>query len=186
MFYVYHLTDPRDGRPFYVGKGNGERIAAHEAETRNGRHSAKCARIREIWALGLEVGRLKVSEHDCENDALQAEFDEIASIGLGALTNVLPGGRLGQQVYLARLARAQGRKATKEALLWDRNFVDLAPKLANFLKHKKLGHDYGAWAGDRWIDFSDALFGVFKDMVKRVGIERAKVIMAPHGVELMA
>lgn len=184
MFYVYHLTDPRDGQPFYVGKGKGERIAAHETEARNGRHSAKCDRIREIWAHGLDVGRCKVSQHDCENAALQAEFDQIAAIGLDALTNVLPGGKLGQQVYLERLARAQARKAAKDVAFWDRSFVDLAPKFANFLKHKSMGNDYGAWIGDRWIDFSDALFGSFKDMVDAVGQVRAKEIMAPHGVAL--
>lgn len=186
MFYVYHLIDPRDGHPFYVGKGKGSRINHHEAEARKGLHGAKCERIRQIWESGLEVRRTKVSEHECENEALQAEFDEIAEIGLEALTNVLPGGKLGQEVYLERLAQAKERKAAKDALFWDRSFVGLAAKFANLLKHRSLGHDYGAWANGRWIDFSDALLKVFSDMVETVGTERAREIMAPHGVRLAA
>ncbi|MGI8663864.1 MAG: LEM-3-like GIY-YIG domain-containing protein [Acidimicrobiales bacterium] len=55
--YVYILVDPRDSRPFYVGKGRGVRMAAHgveamEAEERTDR--AKLARIRDIRAAGRE------------------------------------------------------------------------------------------------------------------------------------
>ena len=31
-FYVYELIDPRDGKVFYIGKGQGRRIYGHEAE----------------------------------------------------------------------------------------------------------------------------------------------------------
>lgn len=186
MYYVYQMIDPRDGLPFYVGKGKGSRINQHEAEARKGQHNAKCDRIRSIWSEGLQVRKAKVSEHECENEALQAEFEAIARIGLGALTNVLPGGKLGQTVYLQRLAQAQARNAAKEALFWDRSFVGLSSKFANLLKHRSLGHDYGAWANGRWIDFSEALTKLFWEMVDLVGAERAKEIMAPHGIRLVA
>jgi hypothetical protein len=55
--YVYLLVDPRDGRPFYVGKGRGVRMLAHglEAEdVESGADGAKLARIRDIRAAGLE------------------------------------------------------------------------------------------------------------------------------------
>jgi hypothetical protein len=55
--YVYLLVDPRDSRPFYVGKGVGVRFASHgiEAEDVEGEFDGrKVARIREIRAVGLE------------------------------------------------------------------------------------------------------------------------------------
>lgn len=55
--YVYLLIDPRDGRPFYVGKGRGVRMLAHglEAEDVDGdTDGAKLARIRDIRAAGRE------------------------------------------------------------------------------------------------------------------------------------
>ncbi|MEX6462844.1 hypothetical protein AB6N35_00520 [Dietzia cinnamea] len=68
-YYVYLLVDPRDGRPFYVGKGRGERANSHEIEALAGHVtlpadpsvtnlpktelSAKTARIAEIHNAGL-------------------------------------------------------------------------------------------------------------------------------------
>ena len=55
--YVYLLIDPRDGRPFYVGKGRGVRMLAHglEADDVEGdTDGAKLAHIRDIRAAGSE------------------------------------------------------------------------------------------------------------------------------------
>lgn len=64
-YYVYTLTDPRDGAVFYVGKGSGNRIDAHEAEARAKTfyvvNSPKCERIRAIEAAGLKVVKAKVA-----------------------------------------------------------------------------------------------------------------------------
>ena len=77
-FYVYALVDPRSGEPFYVGKGKGPRRHHHEREARGPRTSAKCARIREIWAAGLEVGHETVADGLAEVDALRMERETIA------------------------------------------------------------------------------------------------------------
>lgn len=66
--YVYALFDPRDRKPFYVGKGGGkngnDRVLHHFIEARNKRGNdadisseemSKVNRIREIWSLGCEV-----------------------------------------------------------------------------------------------------------------------------------
>ena len=49
--YVYLYTDPRDGKPFYIGKGQGDRLFAHlddPAETE------KTNKISDIRKSGLE------------------------------------------------------------------------------------------------------------------------------------
>lgn len=55
--YVYVLVDPRDSRPFYVGKGIGLRMMSHGLEALDAHGDTdgkKVARIKEIRAAGLE------------------------------------------------------------------------------------------------------------------------------------
>jgi len=184
-FYVYHLVDPRDGSIFYVGKGSGRRIHDHETEAAKGVHSRKCNRIREIQHDGFHIGKVVVSEHADENEALQAEFDSIAEIGLGNLTNVLPGGAIGAEVYLARLAEAEARRAARSEETFRKGFDQMAPKYAQMFKAKAQTGGYGAYVGDRWIEFGDALEKLFWDTTKKLGFEYVRERMLPHGVEMV-
>lgn len=63
--YVYMLVDPRTGVPFYVGKGRGERFAAHgyeamftsnppDDDVSKSEGNKKVERIREIRRAGVE------------------------------------------------------------------------------------------------------------------------------------
>ncbi|HEX7471374.1 MAG TPA: GIY-YIG nuclease family protein, partial [Verrucomicrobiae bacterium] len=49
-YYVYCLIDPRTGKPFYYGKGIGNRKFAHGSQGK----SKKPKRIRQIEAAGKE------------------------------------------------------------------------------------------------------------------------------------
>lgn len=111
MFYVYQLIDPRDCKPFYVGKGRGQRMYQHEAEARKGKKSHKCQRIRDIWIAGLEVKREIVQRFDDESKAYIFEDDLIQTIGLRNLTNEIPGGmgNLISPIRLKQLAKKQAR-----------------------------------------------------------------------------
>lgn len=89
-FYVYALVDPRDDAVFYVGKGKGNRVSAHEAEARRGwtfQNPRKTERIREIWNAGQQVGRTILAEGLTEAAAFRKERLTIASFPKGALTN---------------------------------------------------------------------------------------------------
>lgn len=98
--YVYILRRP-DGRPFYVGKGVGDRVFQHENEARhpNGRRSNahKLNVIRSIWRDGGSITYEIDFVHAANEMAVLARETEL--IGLlrrlhegGPLTNRDPGG----------------------------------------------------------------------------------------------
>jgi uncharacterized protein len=70
--YVYLLVDPRTGRPFFVGKGRGDRCFDHVAAARSGRPAGDedadggpfpvLDRIREAESDGREV-RIEILRH---------------------------------------------------------------------------------------------------------------------------
>jgi hypothetical protein len=90
-YCVYLYIDPRDGQPFYVGKGQGGRALSHlsdEAESR------KCARIAELRAEGKSA-RIDILAHALrdEETAFRIEAAIIDLFGLDALTNEARGWR---------------------------------------------------------------------------------------------
>lgn len=107
-WYVYLLCDPDTEVPFYVGKGKGKRMNAHEdALSLADANEAKKETIRRILAQGKKVLKKKVAEFDHEQDAL---IYEMAMIGLYAnsLTNVAYSGapfhRTGKAQRMRRFA----------------------------------------------------------------------------------
>lgn len=101
QYYVYTLAYP-DGRVFYVGKGQGDRIHQHEKEARQycnpqairylPKESAKVRVIKEIWASGGKVVKAKVFETDEEEEANAYEKQFIAQCDKRYLTNLTKGG----------------------------------------------------------------------------------------------
>jgi hypothetical protein len=86
--YVYLYSDPRDGMPFYVGKGKGERLFAHLDDVSD---CAKTRRIAELRAAGLEprIDVLRYGLSDAE--AALVEAAAIDLFGRPPLTNVMAG-----------------------------------------------------------------------------------------------
>lgn len=185
-FYVYQLVDPRDGSVFYVGKGCGRRMYDHEAEAEKGVYSRKCNRIRSIWAGGFAVRREVVSRHDDENDALEAEAKLIEEIGLEKLTNVMPGGAMGAEAYLARKLEAEQQKAARRRRVFEKELPKLAPKLARFIHAKEQTGGFGMMAEGRWHDFSAACEALLSDIVSALGTKAVADALRPYGVEVVS
>ncbi len=120
QFYVYVLARP-NGKPFYVGKGQGRRIFKHEREAKSGCACHKCRVIRKIWRSGGEVQRYTVFTSDDEQAVLDYEQELIALYGKHTLTNVTDGGTgvpgwIPTKQTRAKIgASLKGRKPTPEA-----------------------------------------------------------------------
>ena len=91
-YYVYALFDPRESppRPFYIGKGVGDRMHDH---ARDEGESAKLDRIRAIEAEGHRYFTQRLVERLTETEAYKIELELISCFGLqsngGVLTNAV-------------------------------------------------------------------------------------------------
>lgn len=134
-FYVYELIDPRDGKPFYVGKGVRNRVHQHARDAARGAEGPRFDRIRDIAAAGLVVAHRIVQRFNDSGAAYGFEADHIAKLGMVNLTNLSPGGGGGyaceytaeEDKWLARnLSRLSARTAN---FTWFPAFVQLGRDL---------------------------------------------------------
>lgn len=105
-FYVYLYVDPRNNKPFYVGKGAGNRAFSHLSDTSE---SPKVTRIHELKEAGIDpVIELLAFGLD-EQTAFKLEAAAIDLIGFENLTNKVVGhgalraGRMTVEEVQARL-----------------------------------------------------------------------------------
>jgi uncharacterized protein len=98
-YYVYLYTDPRSGRPFYVGKGQGQRALSHlSAEG----ESQKVRILQELRENGL-TPQIEILAHALpdEESALRIEAAIIDLLGLDGLSNEVRGWR---SIQLGRMS----------------------------------------------------------------------------------
>lgn len=106
IWYTYKLIDPSNNSVFYIGKGKGSRIDAHEKEALKGVCSNKCKKIRELISKYGKIDKQIIAYFWDEQAAYDHETDIIEEIGLKNLTNVLPGG---QKAWAKRLTERKSR-----------------------------------------------------------------------------
>ena len=83
-YYVYVYSDPDTKKPFYVGKGKGNRVFQHLDDRSE---SDKVHKINEIKAKGKEP-IIEILAHGLDNEtALKVEAAAIDLIGIKNLTN---------------------------------------------------------------------------------------------------
>jgi uncharacterized protein len=117
--YVYVYIDPRNGKPFYIGKGTGNRLFSHlqdQSETE------KAKQIAEIRHCGKEP-RIEILRYGLsDSDARLVEAAAIDLIGKGKLTNRMSGyhkesyGRITSQRVITMLT-AKKIKVQHKAIL---------------------------------------------------------------------
>lgn len=89
-FYVYALKDPREkpAKPFYIGKGTGNRAWEHQATIDD---SEKGQLIQNILQSGHKVIHTIIADNLTEQQALKIEAELISAFGVraqgGLLTN---------------------------------------------------------------------------------------------------
>ena len=117
--YVYVYSDPRNGKPFYIGKGRGNRVFSHLDDTSETDKVAAIASIRE----SKNEPRIDILRYGLtEAEALLVEAAAIDLIGLSKLSNRVAGhhsasfGRIGTRVLIAML-RAKPVKVRHKAIL---------------------------------------------------------------------
>lgn len=99
-FYAYILVDPRNGIPFYIGKGTNNRHRQHVVEVAQGlkytaNNPRKKAWVRDILDHGYEDVLYDIHPCDSEQHAFDTEERLILEFGLENLTNITPGGDQG-------------------------------------------------------------------------------------------
>jgi hypothetical protein len=148
--YVYLLVDPRTGRPFYVGRGRGDRCfrhvevarAAPEGTTRSGKFDA-LDRIRDAEADGRTV-RVDILRHGLTPDeARLVEAGVVDALGLGQETRLGGSRRPAVEVGADLAGRARFKRRHPVVLL------RVGPHDAD----TAYGHARHGWRiGQRWVD----------------------------------
>lgn len=122
-FYAYALIDPRNNRPFYIGKGQGYRYNCHFREAKNtNKNSKKLQKIRKIESLGLKVIVKKLIENVSDTVAKEVEMFVIAEcldFGVDLCNETMGGeGSVGykhSKESLAKISATQkGKKVSEE------------------------------------------------------------------------
>ena len=89
MYYVYSLIDPRNNKPFYIGKGKGNRVCKHEKFQSNCNNTHKDNIIKKILSEYDTVPyEILKDGFITEEEAYKYEESVIATIGINNLTNI--------------------------------------------------------------------------------------------------
>ena len=118
-YYVYELINSLDNKPFYVGKGTGNRMFVHEhrakrnhVEAHENRHLRN--KILSIWNNGGKIIYNQIFFTDNDMDAYKKETERIEEIGLKELCNVYIAPPTPEELYKLRARQMLGKRCSEE------------------------------------------------------------------------
>ena len=121
-YYVYALINPINNKPFYIGKGKGNRVFAHKEDVlnRNTQNSLKEDEIISILESGLDIKHIIIRHGLKENESflLESTLIDFANYFDKKLTPlkqfILPGGSRG--AAMLHITRSVSRRSERFAV----------------------------------------------------------------------
>ena len=115
--YVYVYVDPRNNKPFYIGKGQGNRALGHLQDANDPNHE-KAKKLKEIRDAGKTPDIYLLRYGLTDTEARTVEVAAIDLIGLAKLTNKVRGAGKGLGIMrwqeLSEIAGAKPIQMTNE------------------------------------------------------------------------
>lgn len=172
-YYVYGLIDPRNNKLFYIGKGTGNRVFQHVAESGKNRNSekAKLQTIKSIEESKNEVKHILINWGLTENEAFASESSLINLMNYisdDMLTNIVAGHHSVGCLSTEEIEREYG---AKPLLFEDFNHKLLVIKVNKLYNRHMSNHEIhdivrGIWSAN--IDRAkqaDYVLGVYNNLI---------------------
>lgn len=186
-YYVYILIDPRDKRPFYVGKGKGNRYQSHEKEYwKQYEYYKQISSVPEkLFSLKERVfHELFLEEMKYEYEIIEVQSEEDAHLlehsfiawfgrkmcGNGILTNLLSGGKRGELLFDEQLLlNIYTRRDLSEIITQhEKTSTDWVAKTLYFFDKSKSGYPFKELSVD-WLYQYHTAFQLFAlEVVKKL------------------
>ncbi len=178
-YYVYALIDPEDNKIFYIGKGCGDRVFAHEKEAKHYSkleeqiERQKIDRINQIKEAGQDVIRVIIHYGLTGEQALSAEAALISAFQQQGynLTNLVAGYGGDEAITVEEFDRAHGAEILSQNDIKHRIMVIKINKLYNPNMSKEELYDAvrGCWRANlNRAQSVDYVFGVYHSLVVAV------------------
>ena len=170
-YYVYVYSDPKFGRPFYIGKGKGNRVFEHLDDKED---TDKTQTIKEIRKLGLEPQIDILRYGMSELEAKLVEASAIDLIGISNLSNKIAGfdsrtfGRIGSAELILMLS-AQEVDVVHDAVL-----ITINKRYRSNMTEKELYESTrGVWVIGLRRDKAEYAMAVYQGIVREVYLIKA-------------